>query len=264
VQPQVKAALLAEKARRSAVKAASDLAYALYDGKVAKGPSLEAFLAAHNLKTASLAPFTQEAGPAELGGSREVANAAFELSASRFYSEGLPTSDGAVVLTWKESLPSRDPLLAEVRAKVTADAIDNEKRKSFIEFGQRMRSSLEAKLKAGEAFDKAVAEAAGSVKVEVKSYPPFTLRTQSQTIDPSLYSALDTLEKGQVSAMQPTADKGLFVYAADKKAPSVDVANPRFMQVWGQLALTYSRTDSAGILSDVVDREVKRMEAEAK
>jgi hypothetical protein len=127
-----------------------------------------------------------------------------------------------------------------------------------------MRSSLEAKLKAGEAFDKAVAEAAGSVKVEVKSYPPFTLRTQSQTIDPSLYSALDTLEKGQVSAMQPTADKGLFVYAADKKAPSVDVANPRFMQVWGQLALTYSRTDSAGILSDVVDREVKRMEAEAK
>lgn len=264
VQPKVRAALVLEKARREAVKAASDLAYSLYEGKVAKGAGFDAFVQAHGLKVASLAPFTLEAGPAELGGSREVANAAFELNASRFYSEGIPTADGAVILIWKETIPSHDPLLAEVREKVVADAVDNEKRKSFIEFGQTLRASIQAKLKAGEAFDKAAAEAAGSVKVEVKSYPAFALSTRTQTIDPVVFEALDGLEKGGVSAMQAGADKGVIVYAADKKPPVVGPANPRFMQVWARLAMAFSRTDSEGILSEVVDREVKRMDAALK
>jgi peptidyl-prolyl cis-trans isomerase D len=264
VQPQVRAALLLEKARRASVKAASDFAYALYDGKVARGPSLDSYLSSQKLRVSSLAPFTLEAGPAELGGSREVAKAAFELSSSRFYSEGIPTPDGAVVLIWKESLPSREPLLAEVRDKVTADALDSAKRKRFIDFGQTLKAAVDRRLKAGEPFEKAAAEAAAPVKLEFKTYPPFTLRTMPQGLDPTVFDALEHLDKGAVSPMQPTAEKGVFVYAVDKKLPAVDPSNPRFMQVWSQLAMTFSQTDSTGILTDVVDREVKRMEASAK
>jgi peptidyl-prolyl cis-trans isomerase D len=264
VQPQVKAALLLEKAKRSSIKAASDFAYAIYDGKVSRGASLDSYLSSHGLKTRSLAPFTLEAGPAELGGSREVAKAAFELSASRFYSEGIPTENGALVLIWKESLPSREPLLAEVRDKVVADAFDAEKRRRFIEFGQTFKAAVDKRLKSGEPFEKAATEAAGPVNLAVRSYPPFTLRTMPQGLDPSVFNALENLDKGAVSAMQPTAEKGLFVYAADKKPPAVDPSNPRFMQVWAQLAMTFAQTDSAGILTDVVDREVKRMEASVK
>jgi len=200
VQAQVRQALILETARQGAVKAASDLAYALYEGKVSRD-SLASFLASRKLKTESLAPFTREAGPAELEGSPEVANAAFELNAARFYSEGLPTKTGAVVLIWKELLPSREPALAEIREKVVADAKDNKKRIRFVEFGRTLRAGIERRLKSGEAFDKAVAAAAGGVKVEVKSLPAFTLRSQPRDVDPSVFSLLERLDKGGVSEM---------------------------------------------------------------
>jgi peptidyl-prolyl cis-trans isomerase D len=264
VEPQVRAAVQLEEAKRSAVKAASDLAYSLYEGKVARGASLDSFLAERKLKAATLAPFTAEAGPAELEGSRDVAQAAFELDAHRFYSEGIPTPTGAIVLIWKESFPTREPLLAEVRDRVVADARENEKRKSFIEFGQKMKASIARRLKDGEPFDKAAAEAAGTVKLDVKSFPAFTLKAQPQGLDPAVAGALEHLEKGSVSDMEATAERGFFVYAADKKEPVIAPSNPRFMQVWSQMATAYSRTDSVGILGDVVDREVKRMEPVSK
>ncbi len=264
VAQQVRSALQTEKARRSAVKAASDLTYALYEGKVTLGASLDSFLAGRNLKAASLAPFTRDEGPKELGGSREIANAAFELSADRFYSEGMPDPAGAVVLIWKASLPSRQPLLSEVIGKVRADALDNEKRKRFIEFGQTLRAAIERRLKSGEPFDKAAAAAAGTVKVEVKAYAPFTLRSQPRDIDQAVLGVLDSLSKGGVSDMQPTAEKGFLVYAADKKVPVLDASNPRYSQIRAQLAQNFARADSMAILGEVADRELKRMNASLK
>ncbi len=261
VQPQVRAALQLERTKRSAVKAASDLAYALYEGKVSRGASLDSFLAAHSLKAASLAPFGRESGPAELGGSREIANAAFELSADRYYSEGLPSPDGAVVLFWKESLPSHQPLLAAVHDKVRADAIDDMKRKRFIELGKTLKASIERRIKAGDSFAKAAEAAGGAVKLAVKTYPPFTYRDQPHDVDPSVISALDRLDKGGVSDMVIPADKpntGFLVYAADRKAPSLDPSNARDVQVRAQLAMTYARTVSSAILGEIVDKELKR------
>ena len=263
VQAQVRQALILETARQGAVKAASDLAYALYEGKVSRD-SLASFLASRKLKTESLAPFTREAGPAELEGSPEVANAAFELNAARFYSEGLPTKTGAVVLIWKELLPSREPALAEIREKVVADAKDNQKRIRFVEFGRTLRAGIERRLKSGEAFDKAVAAAAGGVKVEVKSLPAFTLRSQPRDVDPSVFSLLERLDKGGVTEMEATAEKGILVYAADKKVPVTDESNPLFAQYKLQLADTYARADATSIMRELVDGELKRSEATAK
>jgi peptidyl-prolyl cis-trans isomerase D len=263
VQAQVRQALILETARQGAVKAASDLAYALYEGKVSRD-SLASFLASRKLRTESLAPFTREAGPAELEGSPEVANAAFELNAARFYSEGLPTKTGAVVLIWKELLPSREPALAEIREKVVADAKDNQKRIRFVEFGRTLRAGIERRLKSGEAFDKAVAAAAGGVKVEVKSLPAFTLRSQPRDVDPSVFSLLERLDKGGVSEMEATAEKGILVYAADKKVPVTDESNPLFAQYKLQLADTYARADATSIMRELVDGELKRSEATAK
>jgi peptidyl-prolyl cis-trans isomerase D len=263
VKPQVAAALEAETAQQAAVKAASDLAYSIYDGKVTRS-SLDAFLSGRSVKVESLAPFTSEAGPAELGGSREVAAAAFELNADRFYSEGIPTPSGAVVLIWKDLLPSRQPTLTEVRDKVKADATDNQKRLRFVEFGREMKADLQRRLKAGEAFDKAAAEAAGSVKVAVKTYPPFKLREQPHGVDQSILSVLDTLNKGSVSDMEATADKGVIVYAADKKLPTGGDSNPLFATIKVQLAESFARNDSTSIMREVVDAELKRTDKTLK
>jgi len=264
VQSIVRIELQLEKAKRAAVKEASDLAYALYEGKVTRGAPLDSFLAGRKLKLASLEPFTRESGPAELGGSHEIANAAFELNASRFYSEGLPGPGGAFVLFWKESLPAHEPALADVREKVRADAIDDMKRKRFIELGRTLKASIERQIKAGEPFEKAAEEAGGPVKLAVKSYPAFTYRDQPHDIDQAVVGTLGRLEKGGVSDMAITADKGIIVYAADKKAPPLDESTGRFVQVRAQLATVYSQTDSYSILGEVTDRELKRSDAALK
>jgi peptidyl-prolyl cis-trans isomerase D len=263
VKPEVRQALILEKAKGGAVKAASDLAYALYEGKVSRA-SLDAFLAGRKLKTESLAPFTNEAGPAEFGGSREITSAAFELNTDRFYSEGVPSPTGAVVLVWKDLLPAHNPALAEIREKVRADATDNQKRIRFVEFGRVLRAGIERRLKEGEPFEKAAADAAGSVKVAAKSYPPFTLRAQPRDLDQAAYGALESLEKGSLSEMEATADKGVIVYAADKKLPVANESNPLYAQTRLQLATTFARTDTTSIMHEVVDAELKRTDKAVK
>ncbi|HEY5227089.1 MAG TPA: peptidyl-prolyl cis-trans isomerase [Opitutaceae bacterium] len=263
VQAQARSALVAEKARQLAVKAASDLAFALYDGKVTHD-SLASFLASHNLKADSIAPFTADAGPAEFGGDKQLASAAFALSADRFYSEGLPTPAGAAVLIWKELLPSREPALAEIREKVVADAVDNKRRIAFVEFGRTLKAGILRRMKEGTPFEAAAQEAASPVRVTVKSYPPFTLRAQPKDIDPSVLASLENLDKGALSDMEATADKGVLVYAADKKLPVVNETNPLYAQTKARLADTFARTVTTSDMREIVDNELKRTEMAAK
>jgi peptidyl-prolyl cis-trans isomerase D len=263
VKPQVRQALLIDLARKSAVKAASDLAYSLYEGKVTR-ESLPAFLAAHHLRADSLVPFTAEAGPLELGNDRDLATAAFELNEGRFYSEGLPSQTGAVVLIWKAALPSHEPAFAEVQAKVKADALDNKKRLRFVEFGRTLKVGTERGLKSGLPFEKAATSAADGTRLTFKTFPPFTLQGQPRDLDPAIFSALDTLDKGSVSSMEATADKGVIVYAADKKVPVADPANPHYQVARLQLAGQFAQTTATSEMRELVDDELKRSEAAAK
>ncbi len=265
VRPQVLTALKFERAQRLAVKAASDLAYALFDGKVTSGPALDALLAGGKLVRKPLAPFTREAGPAELGGSPQIADAAFKLDRDRFYSDALTSPTGAVVLFWQDTLPSRKPLFAEMREKVSADYIENEKRRLFVELGKSLRTQIEARVKAGEVFDKAVAAVAGStVKVETKSLPAFTLRQPPQDIDYSVLGPLERLEKGQVSEMVIAQDKGTFLYVIDKKLPDLAESSPAYIAARTQLASSISRFNSDSYLQDLVAQELKKSEPVAQ
>jgi peptidyl-prolyl cis-trans isomerase D len=263
VKSQVQSTLVVEKAKQLSVKAASDLAYALYEGKVTRA-TLDSFLAEHKLTPVSFAPFTAQAGPAELGGDKEIASAAFQLGADRFYSEGLPSQTGAVVLIWKDLLSSREPALAEIRDKVVADEVDNLRRIHFVEFGRLLKAGILRRIGDGMSFENAAAEAAGSVKIAVKSFPPFTLRAQPKDIDPAVLSSLDTLEKGAVSDMEATADKGVLVYAADKKSPVVNETNPLFFQTKAQIADSFARAVTTSEMREIVDNELKRSDAAVK
>ncbi len=263
VKNQVHAAALVEKAKQSAVKAASDLAYALYEGRVTRD-ALPAFLDARHLHVVSLAPFTAQAGPAEYSGDKQIAASAFQLNADRFYSEGLPSPSGAVVLIWKDLLPAREPALAEVREKVRADATDNQRRIDFVAFGRSLKAGIQRRLKEGTPFDKAAQDAAGAVKVAVKTYPAFTLRTQPKDIDPSIFPALEDLDKGGVSDMEATADKGQIVYAADKKLPPVNESNPLYFPTKAQVADSFAHAVATSEMREIVENELKRTEAAAK
>jgi peptidyl-prolyl cis-trans isomerase D len=262
VRTQVEAALRLEQAQKVAVKAASDLQLALYNAKITKPEAIDPFLAMQKLTAKTLPPFTRETVPSELGGSPVIAQEAFRLSASRIASDALQTPNGAVLLFWKESLPSQKPVFASVREKVSTDYVEGERRKRFVELGKSIKAQLEARLKAGDAFEKAAAAAGASVSLplETKTLPAFTLRTRPQDIDYNVLGTLERLEKGQVSDMVVTADKGIFVYAADKKEPEATESNPQFAETRKQIASYNSRFGASAFISEMVEKELKRSE----
>jgi peptidyl-prolyl cis-trans isomerase D len=261
-RPQAEATLKLERAQKLATKSASDLSLALYENKVTAA-GLDAFLSKLKLTAKSLAPFTREAGPAELGGSRDVANEAFKLPREdRYYSEAIGVPAGAVVLFWKETQPTRKPLLTEVRDKVVADWTEGEKRRRFVELGKAMKTQLEARIKAGDTMEVAAAAAAttASVKIEAKSLAAFSLRNRPQDADSTVLGSLDRLEKGQLSEMLIAQDKGVFVYATDKVAPDLTETNPQFVPTRLQIASYTARLTAGAYIAELVEQELKKSE----
>lgn len=263
VRNQVENTVRLAKARRLATKAASDLSLALYEGKISNDPAvLESFLSAHQAKLQPLQPFTEEAGPAELNNSAEIAAAAFKLNAERFYSDAIPAANGAVVLFWKETLPSRTPLLSEVMDKVKADYIAGEKRKQFVELGRKAKAQLETQLKAGNDFAAAAQKVSATlgVAIEAKRLAPFDLANPPQDSSFTSYNVLENLEQGQVSDMAITRDQGVLVYAIERKLPDLSPANPQFAEMRAQIAAFTGRMGASRILSEMVENELRRTE----
>ncbi len=261
VRPQVEAALKLERAQKAAVKAASDVSLALFESKARSSTAIDAFLASRQLVTQTLPPFSRDEPPAQLGGSREIAAEAFRLNKDRLASDALATPAGAVILFWRETQESRKPVFAAVRERVASDYIENERRKRFVELGRTIKAQLEARLKAGDSFEKAAeAAATAGLKLEVKAIPAFTLRSQPQGVDYSVLGTLERLEQGQVSDMVISADKGLFVYAAEKKAPDDSEANPKYAETMKQIASYNGRFGASAYISDLVEQELKKSE----
>jgi peptidyl-prolyl cis-trans isomerase D len=262
VKASVEGMLKFDRARQMAVKAASDAALALYEQKISGGPALDKFLAEKKLTMRNLAPFSRETGPAELGGSPEVTEAAFRLGEGRVVSDALATPTGALILFWKETQPVRKPLFTEVRDRVSSDFIESEKRRRFVELGKTAKAQIEARLKAGDSFEQAVTAAGNStgLKFEVKTLPAFALREPPADADRSLLGALERLEKGQVSDMVINPDKGHFVYAVDKKVPDVSESNPKYAETRTQLANFGTRLGASAYVSEMVEKELARTE----
>lgn len=258
VRPQVEAALKLERAQALATKAASDLTLALFEARITSPATLETYLAAKKLSVKALAPFSRDTGPAEFGGAPEVAAEAFRLGKDRLASEAVTIPGGAAVLIWRSTQPSRKPLLAEVKDKVTADYVENERRKRFVDLGKTIKAQLESRLKAGDSFEKAATSV--TTKVETKPIASFTLRNRPQDLDYSILGTLERLEQGQLSDMVIAAEKGLFVFAAEKKAPDLSESNPRYTETRTQLGAYTSRLGASAVISEMVEKELKRSE----
>ena len=268
VRPQVEIALKNERAQRLAAKAASDFVFSLFEAKaVAGSPALANILAARKSPLKPLAPFTREAGPAEFGAAATtIAEEAFKLSKDHPNTEAVPTIAGAAVLFWKDAQPSRKPAFAEVKIKVNADYLENEKRKRFVDLGRTLRSLIENRLKAGDPFEKATTAAASatSAKIESKTIAPFTMRNRPQDLDYTILNALERLEKGQVSDLAIAADKGTYVYIADKKIPDFTPTNPLYAETRTQLGSYTARLGSSAYLAEIVEQKLKRPEPKVR
>ena len=264
VRPQVEAALKMERAQRLAAKDASDFAVMLYERKLPFGsPEISNLAGQRNLALKDAPPFAENEVPPALGANPQISEEAFRLNKQRFYSDALPTENGSVILFWKETIAAREPVLADVRAKVSSDYTEEEKRKRFVELGRTLRSQLEARLKTGEAFEKAVESVASAqgLKVEAKIHPAVTLRERPQDIDVTALSTLERLDKGDVSDMVRTQNnKGVLVYAADKKTHEINDSNPQYTSTRAQIAQFTASRNASEYLHQLVEGELAKSE----
>jgi peptidyl-prolyl cis-trans isomerase D len=258
---KVEEAYKLERAQARATAAASDLAVAIYEAKVTAA-TLPDFLASRNLTVKRVAPFNSEDVPAELGGSPRVAVEALKTGPERLVSDPVGTGRGSALLIWNETVPTRTPALAEIKERVTTDYRESEKRKRFADAGRTLRAALEARIQAGDTFEKAVASSSGVIpaKLETKKIEPFTLATPPQDIDYTIYSALETLQKGQLSPMLSSLESGIIVYAADKQIPSADPSTPQFASTKARIAAYTASRNGGEILASLVEAELAKSE----
>ncbi len=259
VRAQVETALRDLASRHLASEAANNLTVALFDRRAnlkPNSPELAAFLASVNHPAIAIAPFSPDNPPADRFWLGSYAEAMSRLNADRPFSDPLPTPDGFVVILWNESLPSYQPLFPEVKDRVLADYRENEKRRQFIERGAALKAKLQA---AGTGFT----AAAEAEKLAVKSYANFSLRQPPQDLPQAVYSVLNSLEAGQVSDLLPSNDKGILVYAQEKKLPDLTTANPRYAEVQTQLMAFAASSNENSYLGQLVAQEMERISPEA-
>jgi peptidyl-prolyl cis-trans isomerase D len=250
VRAQVEVAMKNEAARRGASRAANDYTVALFERKIAAN---SAELAALRSPTA-IPPFTFDNPPADRPWLPRYAEQLGRLTKDRFFTDPLPTPEGYAVFLWNESLPAHKPLLPEVREKVAADYRETQKRERFAAHGKLVKERLQAAVKSGKSFE----EAAKAEKLDVKLHAGFTLRQPPQDLPPAVFSALQTLEAGQVSDMAATAEQGYFTFAAQKNLPDTSVANPRFAEVRQQLMQYTAAANESALLGSLVEQELRR------
>ena len=255
VRPLVETALRNEIGNRTAVKVANEFAVALYERKAkANSPELTAFLASQQRSALAIEPFSPENPPASMPWLAYYGEQVSRLNQERFFSDPLPTPNGAIILLWNDALPAYQPGFAEVREKVSADYKENEKRKRFIAHGQMLQAKLNNAVKAGTPFD----QAAAADKLEVKSFANFTLQGTPKDLPAAARDALQTVKVGEVADMIFREEKGLFVYAAQKQLPDLSPGNPRFAEVRSRLMGYISSSNGNAILSGLVKAELDK------
>jgi peptidyl-prolyl cis-trans isomerase D len=267
VRPQVERALKDERAMHLAAKVASDLTVAIYEQQLKPHtPDFDALLASRKLTLKSLPPFDHANPPQELGWTPQIIEQALQLTAARSVSDALPSTDGSVVLFWRETQPSYQPTLVQARDHVIADYKENERRKRFVELGRTLHDQLAARLKSGGTFAQTAAAVAAPAqpKLEVKEYPPFVRRQPPPDLPPSILRTLDRLDQGQVSDMQIVQDKGYFVYAQERKLPDLAEASAPFAAMRAQLADLTAGLNQSLYLSEITAREYKKIEPSAR
>jgi peptidyl-prolyl cis-trans isomerase D len=266
VRPQVESTLKFDRALKLANKAASDVSLALFEAKAKTPETVAAFLATSKLTPKPLAPFARDASPAELGGSAEAVGEAFRLGKDRLVSDAISTPTGALILFWKDTQPTRKPLFNEVKERVATDYTEGERRKRFIELGKTAKAAFEVRLKAGDTLEQAAASVATSsgLKLESKAVAPFAMRNRPQDLDYSILGALERLEKGQLSDMVFSGEKGIFVYAADKQVPDQSESNPRYAETRNQIASYTARIGASAFVSELVEKELQKTTPKAQ
>ena len=268
VRPQVETALRQQLAARAAYKAASDLSYKLYSAKVVlDSPEFTRLLEQNHATLNTARDFAMTPTPAASdipaplsANAATVVKEAAALDGTNRISNAITTGTSAVILFWQDGIPARQPTLDEVREKVAADIIAQEKQRLFTALGQTLQTQIQAAVKTGTPFEQAVTAAAAgnNVTATTQTLAPFTLRTAPQDLPPYIFPALDNLAQGAVSNMITLDNTGHLIYAKTVQIPDLTEANPAYADAARRISISNARATAGSYIQSLVDAELAK------
>ncbi|MEZ5276435.1 MAG: peptidyl-prolyl cis-trans isomerase [Opitutaceae bacterium] len=255
VRDQVESEMKLNAARNSAVRIASDFAYALFENGIKPGSEqLNRMIRDADLPLQSAPPFARSETPAGLSWTPQIASEAFKLTPDHWFSDPLTTGNDVILIFYRDRLAPYTPEFESVRAAVTADYLAERKRELFVEKGQELTAGLRAALASGQSF----AEAAEAAGLETREWDGFTLRNPPEGIDYNLLSRLDPIPTGGVSDMVVARDKGSILHVISKSLPADGAVEEDTEQMREQIAGLNANVSRSLVYSDMIRDELIR------
>jgi peptidyl-prolyl cis-trans isomerase D len=277
VRGNAEALLHRQRAQALAATAASDFALTLHRDRILPGAQqFDELLEKNSLAMQSLPAFSKETPPEQFKrNSDAMVRESFALDAETRYSNPVTTGQGAIILVWQESIPSRPAEFSEVAEKVKDDYIKEERQNQMLSLGKGIKQRVETDLSSGTPFQIAITKAAAArgIGATTRNHAPFTLRrhdarqlggTDAGGIDRSLMDTLLHLEQGQMSNMVVDGSTGRFVYAQNVKHTDLTAANPEYVRIEQTLADRYSRVGFDAYIQNLIDSELERSGEKSK
>ncbi len=263
VRAKVETSLRLDRANRSALASASDVAVKLVEQNV-KLDDLPAFVTKEKLTLSEAGQIGRDTAPGALGGQGAIsrlAPIAQRLGPDSPYSDPVATPSGAALLVWRDNIAAHSPSLDEVRTLVLSAYRSAEQHRLFNEAGQNLRAAVQASLTAGKPFTDSVTAAAttAGLKADIKTIAPFTMSDPPKDLDYSVFGALDKLAQGGMSQFITTRGaNGVLVQVVEKNTPAADPASPAYIELKERLCNYLGAQAAASLLADAASAELAK------
>jgi hypothetical protein len=146
---------------------------------------LEKLAKQKGIKVHTTAPFSEDAGPADLKVSEDFAKAAFQLTTNAPIQASLVGEDAVYVISLKDKIPSRMPEWKEVESKVTADYREMQAHQLAEQAANKLGGALtnELNVNNGVTLAKGFSEICTEAGDKAETLPPFSLSTTNLPAD---------------------------------------------------------------------------------
>jgi hypothetical protein len=183
-------------------------------------------LAATNAVQHTLQPYGKDSIPAGTGLPNALLEAALKLGNEVWRSDVYPLGNNNVVVFFHQKTePSRIPALEEIRDKITAGFVQQERNRLFNEHCVATGRQLNSALAEGKKF----ADAATALGLTVKTYPPFkflALPNELKPLENTLPVELNATAEGSLTPFLRNGADALYAHVAKKETPAFDATLP--------------------------------------
>ncbi len=244
-----------QKARRLSEEAADEFTVALFRRKIPQySEEFNALLDATGAAKNRISPYYKDNLPADTGIPRQALTKAFSLNTKRYFSDVVPTNNGAAVLIYEGKIQAHVPPFAEVIGQVINEYREIFRRKRFVAKGVQLKENIEASMQKGLSYFEA-SENEGFTPV---SHGLFLTKSPPDELPPSLFSQAVILEPGNLSPMILQEDSGTIIYLKAKTNPQYAIDSSEISTKTASLATSLSNRSSISIIREITNRELAK------